>query len=145
MQQVKAEIPKMRLMPYEPPFTRIGLDCFGPLMIKRGRSTIKRWGVLFICLNARAIHLEAVESMDTSSFLNALRRFIVRLVNRRIYGRIMAPTLLVGSESSEKLCRNGIGVRLRRNSINNVCSGISSTLAPHTCQVCGSIWLTRSS
>ena len=36
----------------------------------------KRWAVLFTCLTIRAIHIELLESMDTSSFINALHRFL---------------------------------------------------------------------
>ena len=39
---------------------------------------MKRYGVLFTCMTARAIHVEIAHSLDTDSFLNALRRFIVR-------------------------------------------------------------------
>ena len=31
---------------------------------------------MFTCLTVRAIHVEVIESMDTSSFINALRRFL---------------------------------------------------------------------
>lgn len=37
---------------------------------------MKRYGVVFTCLSCRAIHLETANSLDTSSFINALRRFI---------------------------------------------------------------------
>ena len=40
-----------------------------------GAANSKRWAVIFTCLTVRAIHIELVESMDTSSFINALRRF----------------------------------------------------------------------
>jgi hypothetical protein len=36
----------------------------------------KRWVVIFTCLTVRAIHIELIESLDTSSFINALRRFL---------------------------------------------------------------------
>ena len=45
-------------------------------MIKEGHKEVKRYGVLFTCLSCRAIHLEIANSLDTSSFINALRRFL---------------------------------------------------------------------
>ena len=63
-----------------PPFTNVGLDVFGPWVIRTrklrgGASESKRWGLVFTCLSSRAIHIEVLQSMDTSSFINALRRF----------------------------------------------------------------------
>ena len=40
-----------------------------------GAAQSKRWAVVFTCLTIREIHIELIESMDTSSFINALRRF----------------------------------------------------------------------
>ena len=67
-----------RVTPNKPPFSFVGVDCFGPFWVKRARSQVKRYGVLFTCLATRAIHLEVAQSMDTDSFLNSLRRFIAR-------------------------------------------------------------------
>jgi len=58
-----------------PPFTYSAVDYFGPFCIKEGRKELKRYGVLFTCMNSRAIHLEAANSLTTDSFINALRRF----------------------------------------------------------------------
>ena len=77
-QQKMASLPADRVTPFEPPFSFVGVDCFGPLEVRRGRSTVKRYGVLFTCMTARAIHIEIAYSLDTDSFLNALRRFIAR-------------------------------------------------------------------
>ncbi len=76
--QRMADLPQDRVSPDEPPFTRVGVDCFGPFEVKRGRGTVKRYGVIFTCLAVRAIHLELASSLDTDSFVNALRRFIAR-------------------------------------------------------------------
>ncbi|XP_056307490.1 uncharacterized protein LOC130219206 [Danio aesculapii] len=76
--QQMADLPDSRVTPSEPPFSRVGIDYFGPFLIKRARSEIKRYGCLFTCLTTRAIHLEIAHSLDTDSFINALQRFIAR-------------------------------------------------------------------
>ena len=64
-----------------PPFTNVGLDVFGPWEIttrrlRGGAANAKRWGLIITCLISRAIHLEVLESMDASSFICALHRFL---------------------------------------------------------------------
>ena len=61
-----------------PPFTFCGSDCFGPYIVKEGRKELKRYGVIFTCFGCRAVHIEMLTSMDTDSFILALRRFIGR-------------------------------------------------------------------
>ena len=78
MQQKMASLPQDRVTPSKPPFTYVGVDLFGPFTVRRGRTTAKRYGALFTCLSIRAVHIEIVHSMDTESFINALRRFIAR-------------------------------------------------------------------
>ena len=75
-EQLMANLPKERLMSGEPPFTYVGVVYFGPLVVRQGRSNVKRYGCLFTCLVVRAVHIEVVHSLDTDSFMNALRRFI---------------------------------------------------------------------
>jgi hypothetical protein len=72
-----ADLPSDRVNP-APPFTYTSMDAFGPFYIKEGRKELKRWGIIFTCLASRAVHLETLNSMNTDSFLNALRRFISR-------------------------------------------------------------------
>ena len=74
-EQKMADLPEDRL-DTAPPFTYSAVDYFGPWLIKEGRRQVKRYGVLFTCLASRAIHLGTANSLDTSSFLNAYRRFI---------------------------------------------------------------------
>ena len=73
-----ASLPEDRITPSKPPFSYVGVDCFGPFLVRRGRATAKRYGVLFTCLAICAVHIEVVHSMDTESFFNALRHLIWR-------------------------------------------------------------------
>ncbi|XP_046560573.1 uncharacterized protein LOC124269595 [Haliotis rubra] len=76
--QKMADLPLDRVSCDEAPFMRVGVDFFGPFAAKRGRSNVKRYGVVFTCLASRAIHLEVASQLDTSSCINAIRRFIAR-------------------------------------------------------------------
>ncbi|XP_058840858.1 uncharacterized protein LOC131696329 [Topomyia yanbarensis] len=73
-----APLPQARVHPYVRPFTFTGLDYFGPMVVKRGRSNVKRWVALFTCLTIRAVHLEVVHSLTTESCRLAIRRFVAR-------------------------------------------------------------------
>ena len=74
--QKMADLPTCRLQPNEPAFSQTGVDYFGPIPVKVGRTTKKRYGVLFTCFTSRAIHIEVAETLDTSSCINAIRHFI---------------------------------------------------------------------
>ena len=75
-EQLMGDLPKERLMSEEPPFTHVGVDYFGPLYVRQGRSNVKRYGCLFTCLAVRVVHIEVVHPLDTDGFINALRRFV---------------------------------------------------------------------
>ena len=77
LEQRMSDLPEDRLES-TPPFTYCAVDYFGPFIVKDGRKELKRYGVLFTCLASRAIHLEIANSLETDSFINALRRFISR-------------------------------------------------------------------
>ena len=75
-EQFMASLPQTRLTPDKPPFTYVGIDYFGPYLVKQRRCTVKRNGCVFTCFTTRAVHIEISHSLDTDSMLNALRRFI---------------------------------------------------------------------
>ena len=80
-----ADLPQIRTEP-SAPFTNVGIDVFGPWEVKVQRTTstrrvsvyVKRWALIVTCLSSRAVDLEILSSMDTSSFINAFRRIICR-------------------------------------------------------------------
>ncbi|XP_060601271.1 uncharacterized protein LOC132754629 [Ruditapes philippinarum] len=75
-QRSMSDLPFDRVDACTPPFTYSGVDFFGPFHVKEGRKDLKRYGVLFTCLTCRAIHIEIANTLDTHSFINALRRFL---------------------------------------------------------------------
>ena len=76
--QFMADLPFCRVTSGNPAFHFTGIDFFGPIMVKQGRSLVKHYGCVFTCLTMRAVHLELSYSLDTDAFINALRRFISR-------------------------------------------------------------------
>ncbi|XP_070206193.1 uncharacterized protein [Littorina saxatilis] len=78
--QQMASLPSDRVIP-SAPFSHVGVDVFGPWEVltrktRGGQANSKRWAVIFTCMSTRAIHIEVIEEMTSSSFINALRRFI---------------------------------------------------------------------
>ena len=76
--QFIADLPLCRVTSGNPPFYFTGVDYFGSILVKQGRSMVKRYECVFTCLTMRAVHLEMAYSLDTNAFINALRRFVNR-------------------------------------------------------------------
>ena len=75
--QLMADLPSDRLHPTAP-FTYAGMDVFGPYHVKQGRSTVKRYGLIFTYLYSRAVHLEMLTALGTNEFMNGYRRMTSR-------------------------------------------------------------------
>ncbi|XP_058817217.1 uncharacterized protein LOC131680521 [Topomyia yanbarensis] len=73
-----APLPPARLSPFVRPFSYVGLDYFGPITVKVGRSTAKRWIALFTCLTVRAVHVEVAFDLSTHCCISSIRRFVAR-------------------------------------------------------------------
>ena len=132
-----SDIPNCRLQYDQPSFCNVGIDFFGPLPVKFGRSIAKRYGCVFTCLTMRAVHIEIAHSLDTQSFINALRRFIAR---RGKPLKIFSDngTNFVGAE---KVLRDAL-LEFNTNSINRFCSqeGICWTFNPPLASHMGGSW-----
>lgn len=72
-------LPEFRVQE-KPPFTYTGVDFAGPLYIKSSEAfkESKVWICLYTCCIVRAIHLDIVPDMTTSSFLRSFKRFTAR-------------------------------------------------------------------
>ena len=76
--QQMADLPPERVVPGQPPFHCVGIDVFGPFHVTQGRSTVKRYGVVYSCFSTRAVHIEMLPSLETDTFINGFMRFISR-------------------------------------------------------------------
>ena len=76
--QLMADLPTPRVTPAQRPFTDVGIDYFGPILVQFKRGTAKRYGCIFTCMASRGVHIEIAHSLDTNSFLAAFQRFMAR-------------------------------------------------------------------
>ena len=74
MQPIMSE----RLAYQFPPLTNTGCDHFGPFCVTVRRTDEKRRSFPFTCLTTRAVHVEIVTFMDTSSCVMGVERFVSR-------------------------------------------------------------------
>ncbi|XP_055589857.1 uncharacterized protein LOC129742036 [Uranotaenia lowii] len=79
VQQFMGDLPASRVT-ISRPFSKTGVDYFGPIYIRPGprRTATKAYVAIFICLCTKAVHMELVSDLSTDRFLQALRRFIGR-------------------------------------------------------------------
>lgn len=75
---IMSDLPLARLAAFSRPFTHMGVDYFGPLLVSTGRRSEKRWVLLATCPTTRAIHLQIVHSMTTNSCIMAIRNVMAR-------------------------------------------------------------------
>lgn len=80
-QQQMAALPRTRVQT-SPPFYRCGVDYMGPFNVRvggpRSRTVVKTYGVVFVCMVTRSVHLDLAENLSTAAFLDVYDRFIHR-------------------------------------------------------------------
>ena len=80
-QPITSKLPYDSISVGEKIFSRMGVDYFGPLVVKLSKpkwsnqATTKRYGVLLTFLTTRAVHLKTDGVMSTDSFILALKQF----------------------------------------------------------------------
>ena len=83
--QVMADLPGLRVTPYTPPFYNTSCHYFRLYNVKIGRNkSTKHYGVIFTCLNTRAMHLELAVDYSTmeyiySFFEDSLQSEVIRM------------------------------------------------------------------
>lgn len=136
-EQKMADLPLERILPDLPPFTNVGLDYFGPIEVRRGRSAIKRYGVIFTCMSSRAVHLEIAYTLDTDSCIHALRRFICRRGQVK-HIRSDNGTNLVGAHAKLKKALMSLNERKIQDAL--LPDGIEWSFNPPAASHYGGVW-----
>ena len=77
-EQLMADLPEERVTAGGYAFERVGLDVFGPIMVKAGRGEKVRYGLMCTCMVTRAVHVELLDSLRTDSLINAISRIVAR-------------------------------------------------------------------
>ena len=138
--QQMAPLPKARLMAYEPPFSCTGMDLFGPLYVKHGRGTAKRWCCLFTCLTTRCVHLELVNSVETDDFIMCLRRFINRRGDVKELRCDNGSNFVGGERELRKSLQEWNHAQIEQELIQAAASGSFNRRPPRVCLACGNVW-----
>ena len=94
-----------------PPFSKAGVDCFGPIEVMYMRKRMKRYGCLFTCLVTRAVHLEVAFTLDADSFIMCLEDLLRGEVLPVLSILTMGQTSLVLNTNSESVWKDGIKKR----------------------------------
>ena len=123
-----------------PPFSYCAVDFFGPFRIKERRSEVKRYGVIFTCMASRSVHLETANSLNTSSFINALSRFLSRRGPVRQL-RCDQGTNFVGAQNELKTALEELDQEhLQEYLVENGCEWIPFQMnVPHSSHM-GGVW-----
>jgi hypothetical protein len=66
-------------------FEVIGVDFAGPMKFRKSsKAEAKSYFVIFACSLSRAVHLELLRNLETSTFIVSFKRFIARRGQPRV-------------------------------------------------------------
>ena len=87
LQPPMADLPDIRFPQDQSPvaFTNVGIDYIGPFTVIQQDKEEKAYICLFNCLVTRAVHLEVTEDLTTNTCMTAIRRFIARRGQPRLF------------------------------------------------------------
>ena len=120
-EQLMASLPSVRLKPRMLVFTRVASDLADPFSVVVGRSHVKRWLCVFVCMVTTAVRIKIASDLTSSSFINAFRRFLCSAGFRTRYIRthnktnyyIGANTYMLRKEVKEALADMRFSIDIR--------------------------------
>ena len=102
----------IRLQSHVKPFSNTGVDYFGSIPTKtsrkarRNQGTLKTYGVIFTCLNTRAIHIELSGDLSIDSFILSSCRFLTRRGHVNIMQSDIGTNFIGGVEEINDAIKN---------------------------------------
>ena len=75
IRHLMSDLPVCKLAACNKPLKYCGLEYLGPVRYRQNRNECKAWGLLFVCMLTRCIHVQLVTSLDLNIFLLVFSRF----------------------------------------------------------------------
>ena len=91
--------PASRLKPFAHVFTCTASELAGSFNVVFGRSTVRRWLCIFVCMVTTAVRIEVAANLTTSSFMNVFCRFLCSTGFRTKFMRTDNGTNYVGANN----------------------------------------------
>ncbi|XP_055600725.1 uncharacterized protein LOC129749702 [Uranotaenia lowii] len=142
-QQPTGQLPNIRVRSSKP-FQFTGVDYCGPFFLKpphRRAASPKCYIAVFVCFTTKALHLELVGDLTTTSFLSAFRRFIG---HHGIPSEIHSDngTTFVGAKRELKELYEMLRLKITQNTISNEFAqqGIEWKFIPPRAPSFGGLW-----
>ena len=105
IQPIMAPLPSFRFPTAKTQFlfANSGVDFFGPFYIEGSKGIIeKHYGLIFLCMVTRAVHLETCPDLNTNTFFIGFRRFCSRRCRPQILYSDNGKTLVGATEELKK-------------------------------------------
>ncbi|XP_035229444.1 uncharacterized protein LOC118201442 [Stegodyphus dumicola] len=138
------DLPSPRVQPSRP-FAVTGVDYAGPYSIKsqvgRRTKTFKCYISIFVCFSTKAVHLELVSDLSTSTFLAALKRFIARRGKPSKISSDCATNFKGASKELKEIYKNAARIEKSSELCDYITSeGITWLFNPPTSPHYGGLW-----
>ena len=101
-EQLMAPLPVARFQPRSHVFTYAASDLTGPFSVVVGRSTVKRWLCVFVCMVTTTVRVEVAADLSASTFVNVFRRFLCSTGFKTRFMRTDNGTNYVGGNNISK-------------------------------------------
>ncbi|XP_035227769.1 uncharacterized protein LOC118199973 [Stegodyphus dumicola] len=142
--QIMGDLPSPRVQPSRP-FAVTGVDYAGPYSIKsqvgRRTKTFKCYVSIFVCFSTKAVHLELVSDLSTSTFLAALKRFIARRGKPSKISSDCATNFKGASKELKEIYKNAARIEKSSELCDYITSeGITWLFNPPTSPHYGGLW-----